>query len=253
MRERLKMDNTNSTAIGFVKSDSFKNVLRGVGEDLIGVFTKDPVSAFNLYKDIKSVPSAIRDAIFFECLGTFLLNSYQFNPVTQQFEAANLTSLAEALAEASPNEEADYTGQPDKLVEYAKRLIKLLDDCGTHQKALYLASVTRALLSKQIDTKKFFQLCRCIRNLTEEDLLFLSKHISNSPVSEDEDYIDDFRSMGLLYETDDGFAYSRRAFELKKYALLYEHPVEIPDSFPSRARQLKFEEIPDEEILKISK
>lgn len=134
----------------------------------------------------------------------------------------------------STNTEANYEGRPDKLNEYAKRLIKLIDDCGTKQKARYIASLTRALLSKQIDTQKFFQLSRCIRNLTEEDLLFLSENIDQRNVSGENDYVADYRALGLLYETNNGFSYSKRAFELKKYALCYEKQIAIPESFPKK-------------------
>lgn len=157
-----------------------------------------------------------------------------YNEETNQFESENLQSLAEALADASPNTEANYEGRPDKLNEYAKRLIKLIDDCGTKQKARYIASLTRALLSKQIDTQKFFQLSRCIRNLTEEDLLFLSENIDQRNVSGENDYVADYRALGLLYETNNGFSYSKRAFELKKYALCYEKQIAIPESFPKK-------------------
>ena len=111
----------------------------------------DPNAAWSMLEDVKKLSSTIRDGIFFECLETYILYSYRYNEETNQFESENLQSLAEALADASPNTEANYEGRPDKLNEYAKRLIKLIDDCGTKQKARYIASLTRALLSKQID------------------------------------------------------------------------------------------------------
>lgn len=221
-----------------------KNILM----DVIGVFMRDPNAAWSLAEDLKSLPSTIRDGIFWDCLETFILCSYGFNEETNQFEAENLQSLAVALADASPNADAGYQGDPEKLTEYAKRLIKLIDDCGTKQKAYYLACLARALLSKQIDTRKFFQLSRCIRNLTEEDLLFLSERIESGNISRDEDYVDDYRALGLLYETDEGFSYSKRAFELKKYALCYETHVEIPDSFPKKYEPFIGEEIPEDKI-----
>lgn len=46
--------------------------------------------------------------------------------------------------------------------------------------------------------------------------------------------MDDFRGQGLMYEVDGGFAYSKRAFQLLKYALEYEGTVCIPDKFPER-------------------
>ena len=216
-----------------------KNILK----DVIGVFMHDPNAAWSLTENLKRLPSTIRDEIFWDCLETFILNSYDFNKETNRFEAKNLQSLAVALAEASPNADAGYHGDPEKLTEYAKRLIKLIDDCGTKQKAYYLACLARALLSKEIDTRKFFQLSRCIINLMEEDLLFLSKRIKPGNISRDEDYVDDYRALGLIYETDEGFSYSMRAFELKKYVLCYENHPEIPDSFPTKYEPYVMKEI----------
>ena len=186
-----------------------KNILK----DVIGVFMHDPNAAWSLAEDLKRLPSTIRDGIFWDCLETFILCSYSFNEETNRFEAENLQSLAVALA-----------------------------------KAYYLACLARALLSKQIDTQKFFQLSRCIRNLTEEDLLFLSERIEPGNISRDEDYVDDYRALGLIYETDEGFSYSKRAFELKKYALCYETHIEIPDSFPPKYEPFVGQAISGDEI-----
>ena len=216
---------------------------KSILKDVIGVFMHDPNAAWSLTENLKRLPSTIRDEIFWDCLETFILNSYDFNKETNRFEAKNLQSLAVALAEASPNADAGYHGDPEKLTEYAKRLIKLIDDCGTKQKAYYLACLARALLSKEIDTRKFFQLSRCIINLMEEDLLFLSKRIKPGNISRDEDYVDDYRALGLIYETDEGFSYSMRAFELKKYVLCYENRPEIPDSFPPKYEPSVMKEI----------
>ena len=67
-------------------------------------------------------------------------------------------------------------------------------------------------------------------------------------MSRDEDYVDDYRALGLLYETDEGFSYSKRAFELKKYALCYETHIEIPDSFPPKYEPFVGQEISEDEI-----
>ena len=37
-----------------------------------------------------------------------------------------------------------------------------------------------------------------------------------------------------MYEVDAGFAYSKRAFQLSKYALNYERNISIPEKFPER-------------------
>lgn len=159
------MENMLDKALKVARSDTVKASGKTLFKDIIGILMYDPNAAWSMLEDVKKLSSTIRDGFFFECLETYILYSYRYNEETNQFESENLQSLAEALADASPNTEANYEGRPDKLNEYAKRLIKLIDDCGTKQKARYIASLTRALLSKQIDTQKFFQLSRCIRNL----------------------------------------------------------------------------------------
>lgn len=242
------MDNVLNKPMEIINSSTAREAGSTFLKDLIGALTKDPNAILSLLKDAKSLPSTIRDGIFFECLETYITNVYTFNAETYQFEMNNLDSLAVALAEASPNTDAEYRGDQERLNDYAKRIIKLIDDCGTRQKAYYLACITRALLSHQINTTQFFQLSRCIRNLTEEDLGFLNKNISTGIISSDDDYIDDYRALGLIRETNGGFAYTKRAFELKKYALSYEHQVEIPNSFPARAIPSTVEAIPNEKI-----
>lgn len=237
---------------GFVKSNTVQENGKTIFGKLLEIFMSGPTAALSLALDLKALPLTIRDSIFLECLETYILNSYQFNEETSQFETQYLESFAVALADASPNPAGDYEGSDEQLIEYAKRLIKLIDDCGTKQKTYYLACMTRALLSKQIDRCKFFQLSRCIRSLTEEDLLFLCGHIQKVNVSRDEEYIDDYRALGLLYETDEGFSYSKRAFELKKYALCYEDHVEIPDSFPQKYEPIIAKPISGDEILQLT-
>ena len=234
------MEKENHPITTLAKSDSAKELVSEFIENLIGTLMCDPVAALKTMGNLSHAPSTIRDAIFFECFKTFLLNTYQYDPSAQRFEAAILKPFAEALAEASPNADAGYDGNEEKLVEYAKRIIKLIDDCGTKQKANYLASLARAVLSHQIDTKKFFQLSRIIRTLTEEDLVFLHEHVREGVRVEDgEEYIDDYCALGLMFEDHSGgYTYSLRAFELMKYSLAYEEPFRIPNTLPPKASHL---------------
>ena len=142
--------------------------------------------------------------------------------------------MAISLAEVSPNDEADYAGDPNRLHEYSKRIVKLIDDCGTIQKAVYLANISRAFAKHEIDKRLFFKLGQCIRMLTEEDLLFLQENVKEGTIGGNGDYVDDFRGLGLMYEVDAGFAYSKKAFQLLKYALNYEGGMNIPEKFPER-------------------
>ena len=217
------------------QSDFPKTFLDEAINLLISCFKKDPAEIISSIDHLRKLSLTIRDSIFFDSLEAFLLAYYSEDPSTRKSNARNLRSCAEILASASPNAEADYPGNPEKLKEYAKRIIKLIDDCGTKIKAVYIANLTRAVSSFQIDSSKYFQLSRCVRYLIEEDLAFLRDHIKEGSISLDESKIDDFRALGLIGETKDGFTYTRRAFELKKYALCYEESHQkIPDHFPER-------------------
>jgi len=162
------------------------------------------------------------------------LNLNQYDYKKEVFLEDNLKMMATALAEVSPNLEADYEGDPEKLHEYSKRIVKLIDDCGTVQKAVYLSNLSRAFAKHEIDKRIFFKLGQCIRMLTEEDLLFLKENVIEGTISGDGDYIDDFRGLGLMYEVEGGFVYAKRAFQFLKYALDYEKTVRIPEKFPKR-------------------
>lgn len=223
-----------STIKNIVSSGTTGATVKDFYHDIIDVFSLDPVVALDFVKSVKNLPSTIRDGIFFECLEAYILNLNKYDDKKKAFVEDNLRKMAISLAEASPNDEADYVGDPNKLREYSKRIVKLIDDCGTIQKAVYLANISRAFVKNEIDKRLFFKLGQCIRMLTEEDLLFLRKNVAEGTISGDSDYVDDFRSQGLLYEIDSGFAYSKRAFQLLKYALNYEGVVQIPEKFPDR-------------------
>lgn len=223
-----------STVKNTVSSGTARDTAKDFYHNILDVFSLDPVAALDLVKDIKNLPSTIRDGIFFECFETYILNLNEYDQKKKAFVEDNLKKMAISLAEVSPNDEADYAGDPNKLHEYSKRIVKLIDDCGTTQKALYLANISRAFAKQEIDKRLFFKLGQCIRMLTEEDLLFLKKNVIKGTINGDSDYVDDFRGQGLMYEVDAGFAYSRRAFQLLKYALDYEGNVHIPEKFPER-------------------
>lgn len=154
------------------------------------------------------------------------------------------------MAKASPNYESGYEGNSKQLREYAVRIDKMIDDCGTIQKSEYLVNLTRAIINGLIDTNKYFKLCNCVLNLTEEDLLFLQNDIGEKVINDDKEYIDDFRSVGILYEVNGGYAYSRRAYDLKQYALLYNYDENInrPAIFLARVKPISIEITDDQEI-----
>lgn len=226
--------NMVSTMKNIVSSETTKTVTKDLYHNILDVISMDPLAAINLIKEAKNLPSTIRDGIFIECFEAYILNLNEYDPIKKQFVEDNLKKMAISLAEVSPNQESGYEGDADRLHEYSKRIVKMIDDCGTVQKAVYLANISRAFAKHEIDKRDFFKLGQCIRMLTEEDLLFLSKNVMEGTITGYDDYVDDFRGLGLMYEVDGGFAYSKRAFLLLKYALDYEGTVHIPEKFPVR-------------------
>lgn len=220
-----------------ISSETIKAETSELVENAIGVFMKDPLSAKNAIVQLLHLPSTIRDGIFWENFLQYLLHVYEYDEATGHFSEDLGRKLAEMLAEETPNEDANYQGDKNRLRENAKRLVKLIDDAGTTQKAVYYANITRAALNKFISRDKFFKLCNCVRNLTEEDLLFFTSDIQKTgtdTIKDDRDNLDDFRAVGLLMEVEEGFSYTRRAFELLKFGLKYEESIVIPESIQSR-------------------
>ena len=225
-----------------VISKSAKTAVRDLYNKVLDVISLDPLAAIDLIKQSKALPTTVRDGIFFEAFEAYILNLNDYDSDKKEFIENNLQNMAISLAEVSPNQESGYEGDDVRLHEYSKRIVKLIDDCGTIQKAVYLANISRIFAKHEIDKKDFFKFGQCIRMLTEEDLLFLKENIREGTIDGDGDYIDDFRGLGLMYEVEGGFAYSKRAFRLREYALEYERTVYIPEKFPERQVTMEYTE-----------
>lgn len=199
-------------------------------ELVITIANGDVLALGKLLKDVLKSPYFVREQIFWQNFIDYLDNACA--------DEEELRKLSEKLAEEGDG------------CENAKRIIKIIDDVGTKKKALYVSNLTRAFCMGHITTNQFFKLAQCIIQLTEEDLDFLNEQISSKVISTDEEYIDDFRNCGLLKEVSGGFAYTKRAFELKKYSLWYGHDVKIP-TIPERLIQtedMDFGEVSESEI-----
>ncbi|WP_304533336.1 hypothetical protein [Faecalibaculum rodentium] len=153
----------------------------------------------------------------------------------QALNSPTLVKLAEKLAEFSPNSEANYQGNAKKLNEYAKKLVKIIWDCDTEVKSLYIANLTRALIASQITKEDFFKLGRCVGQLSDEDLHTLEKEIRNKKVIVDTEYIEEFTGLGLMYPVAGGSSFSKKAYKLNKYAINYEKDISRPGPLPQRA------------------
>ena len=146
-----------STMKNTVSSEAAKTAAKDFYYNILDVFSIDSVAALDLIKDIKNLPSTIRDGIFFECFEAYILNLNEYDYKKKEFVEDNLKKMAISLAEVSQNDKADYVGDPNRLHEYSKRIVKMIDDCGTIQKAVYLANISRAFAKHEIDKRLFFK------------------------------------------------------------------------------------------------
>lgn len=213
-----------------VKSSEIKEYGKGVLENLATVIISgDIVALGKLLIEIINSPYFIREQIFWQNFIDYLDNTCE--------NEEDLIKLSAKLSEDGNSS------------ENAKRIIKIVDDVGTKQKAIYISNLTRAYCMENITKNQFYKLSQCIVRLTDEDLEFLKENISRKVIETDEEYIDDFRNCGLLKEIAGGFTYTKRAFELKKYSLCFGHDVAIPE-IPERQMHsnVEFNPISDDEI-----
>lgn len=193
-----------------VQNEELKEKGKSVLENLAAALVCGDILAVNkLITDFWKSPYFIREALFWHNFATYLENSFA--------DEEELRKLSAKLAEGGNSEEA------------AKRVIKIIDDIGTRQKAIYISNLTRAFCMDRIDAYLFFKLAQCVVRLTDEDLKFLCEAIAPGTIIEDKEYIDDFRSCGLMKEVSGGFVYTERAYKLKEFALWYGHDVKIPE------------------------
>lgn len=216
------------------ESSEMRNYGKNVVEKLVATLVDHDKKAFiSLINDVWNGPLFIRDEIFWQ---NFI--QYINDTCTNQEE---LRKFSNRLAES------------DNPFEDVRRIIGIIDAAQTQKKVKYISNLTRACCMGNITKSKFFKLAQCIERLTDEDIDLLN-NVSEAVVKTDEEFIEDFRNCGLLKEIDGGFAYTKRAYELKKYSLQYEleNTVKIPQ-IPNRQMPKAIEEITEDEIDKICK
>lgn len=104
--------------------------------------------------------------------------------------------------------------------EYAFRLIKIIDDIDTMHKTQYLINLTRALLSNMIEREEYFRYCNILTNLIDEDIKFLINNIDSVEFEESITTLT-LESKGLMYESMNGYAFSRLAYLFDKFCTSY--------------------------------
>ena len=103
-----------------IESETIKQEVTSFTENAIGAFLLDPVDLYKVIKNIWSMHSRIRDGIYWENFVAYLFHVYDFDEKKKRFINNNKKKLAEMLAEDTPNQEAGYKGNPERLRENVK-------------------------------------------------------------------------------------------------------------------------------------
>ena len=214
-----------------MNENNIENQIKSIYDQVIDIFDVKPLKVIDLLSNIKKRANGIQDELFFEKLKAFINSLLEGNEAT--LDESILKDLQERLAEVVPSDESGYLGEPERLREYGRRIIKLINDCDTLEKATYLANLTRAFASKKITVRDYFKLGRCISSLTSEDLEIIRNKISEESYNDDVDYYEDFQSLGLMSLRAGGYKYTNRAFLLRNYGLKYEGEYVWPSGYIS--------------------
>lgn len=147
------------------QSKEMKDESKKFLENVIKAAMGDAFAAKDALKFISSSPFFIREALFWEKFTQYLNGVFS--------EKDNIRKLSEVFAE---NEEKS---------EYARRIIKVIDDLDSIAKVKYVINLTRALLMEHIEKPEYYRLCNVLRNTFEEDLQYLNQNIKKENLKDD--------------------------------------------------------------------
>lgn len=188
------------------ESKEIKNESKSFLENVIKAATGDGFAAKDAFKFIVSSPFFIREALFWEKFTKYLNGVF--------LEKDDIRKLSAIFAD---NKEKD---------DYARRIIKVIDDLDSISKVKYVINLTRALLMEHIEKTEYYRLCNALRNTFEEDIQYLNQNIGEKNLKDDI-HIRFLQQNGLAEQiviTSEGnneFEFTPLANMLDKYGLDY--------------------------------
>lgn len=185
------------------KSNEFKNKNKKLIENLMKGVTGDLFAAKDALQYIISSPFFIREILFWDKFEMFTTGVFANDE--------DIRKLSEIFAD---NEDKE---------DYAKRIIKILDDIDINKKVKYLINLTRSLLDNFIEKSDYYRLCNALINTLDEDLQYINMNINTHNLKENL-YINFLQQSGLVKQTvissnDNEFEFTRLAQLLDKYGL----------------------------------
>lgn len=105
--------------IGVINSDGKKQIM----EKAIEIIDCRSIKVIDLLIDIGKQINGISDSLFWNAFKEYILSLIEYNSYKGSCKEDNLRKFSEALAEAIPNQEANYDGNKDVLRDYYIRLL----------------------------------------------------------------------------------------------------------------------------------
>lgn len=183
-------------------------------EILVGFITKDPVVFIKEIKRMISMPTSVKDALFWNNFLNFLSEG--------KFSYEMLHKLSEKL-----EEEEDSRSSAIKIVESISKIDEPI-------KARYIANLTQSFINGQIDKLNYFRLVNTINSLIGDDLRYIADNVEYSGTIISDLHIDDFVSTGIMRNIEGGYCYTERAYDLVEFGINKGHNIKRPGHIPER-------------------
>lgn len=154
-----------------------------------------------IVKAVEELPANFRDKIFIYNLQRFL------NGLDEKGTCGR--KVGKILAKSGYDE------------EYGIALLKLIDSMDMGEKAKYLSYLCDSVSKDFVTSDECFMYGRLLRDLTPGSIQFIKNNIGNKEFSSKTNEITELLSYDLMYDTDNGYAFSRKAYHLDKFAISY--------------------------------
>lgn len=154
-----------------------------------------------IVKTVEELPANFRDKIFIYNLQKFLYGLDEKGTCGRK--------IGEILAKSDYGE------------EYGITLLKLIDSMDMGEKAKYLSYLCDSTAKGFVSSDDCFMYGRLLRDLTPGSIRFIKNSIGNKEFSNKTNEITELLSYDLMYGTDNGYAFSEKAYLLDKYAISY--------------------------------
>lgn len=192
-------------------SEEFSEGINNFTKNIISAATGDVVAAAEALEFILKSPMFIRECLFWERFSMFLDGVF--------LDDNDIERLLETIGEKIEQE------------NYARKIIKVIDDIDANAKIAYLINLTRALLAGYINKPDYFRLINAVKSTLDEDLVFLSNTIGLEHLKANI-HFEFLKQNGLAIQyaiSDDGraggdeYIFTPLAYALDQYGLNYEN------------------------------